>query len=986
MKLRLLPLLSLLSFFLPPHVQASLAPRVSVHPSQRVSSLQTCLSTAFALNPHDVSFPQELFYQFLYVKPYNTRIHVVPAAVTRPTTSAQVAQIVKCAVASSVKVQARSGGHSYGNYGIGGQDGAVVVDLVNFKQFAMNSTTWCATIGAGMLLEEVTSKLHEAGGRAIAHGTCPQVGIGGHATIGGLGPLSRQWGATLDHVLEVEVVLANGTITRANSTHNPDLLFAVKGAAASFGIVTEFVFLTHAEPSSAVIYSYRLQLGSHAAHASTFALWQSIIAEPELDRRLASEIIIFELGMIISGTYFGSRDQYNALDLERRLGQNATVTVTVLNDWLGTVGNWAENEALKLVGGIPGPFYSKSLTFKASTLIPVPGIQDLFNYFDTASKGTLIWFAIFDLEGGAVNDVPQNSTAYAHRDVQFYMQTYAVGIGSISNTTTAFVEGISNTIIRSMPGVAFGAYAGYVEYAIVHSYRTAKKLTGAQTSLACRVSKRLSTLAICSTIHKVSNRRLADRDSREIWLELLKSKMPGQTVVIPVNKSFPFAFLSKPPQRTRPVAPIQVLLPEAPFEETVTVQVTRRRSNSAIIAWAAAVQPGSPSSPRRRGSINGRRSPSRRRGSTSSSRRPSISGRQGTTSYIVIKTPTTAGSYPKDFDLTNLGYSSVFLDLPVTPSVPSPQPKSAAPNNASYSHIPIPPIPDSPHPVKPRRGLSHFRSLTTLTRSRSKSVSSMPSKPSKVQVANVPVTTRKKAQYKFVHAAPLANELALMQFADGGSIESHAKRVMAHQAKAAGPGVGVGAVFRDGEGGLWWDEDEEWEFAHLLSGEQQLVTNSEQTQWVQFEEGEERRGSVSTQDSDLDVRYLVQPADDEDMTNFVPLVLRRPGMSVLALPSRPRRAAKHLLKPEFIVDAAFTAPRSPTSTNSSQFITRRRPAPLKLGPLNHEDRHEFLAASFDPAPATAPLLSPLTPASAAPPHPKAKQSKLGMRALFRRRD
>jgi hypothetical protein len=47
----------------------------------------------------------------------------------------------------------------------------------------------------------------------------------GHATIGGLGPTSRQWGTTLDHIREVEVVLADGTITRANENQNPDLYF-----------------------------------------------------------------------------------------------------------------------------------------------------------------------------------------------------------------------------------------------------------------------------------------------------------------------------------------------------------------------------------------------------------------------------------------------------------------------------------------------------------------------------------------------------------------------------------------------------------------------------------------------------------------------------------------------------------------------------------------------------------------------------------------
>ncbi|KAJ7780247.1 hypothetical protein DFH07DRAFT_467953 [Mycena maculata] len=433
-------------------------------PSQPGSPLQVCLNNVFASSPGNVSYPQDILYETLDVKPYNTNIPVTPAAVTRPGTAEDVAQIVQCAVASAVKVQARSGGHSYGNYGIGGEDGAVVVDMVNFQQFTMDNTTWQATIGSGTLLADVTSRLHDAGGRAIAHGTCPQVGIGGHATIGGLGPISRQWGTALDHVLEVEVVLANGTIARANATQNPDILWVVKGAAASFGIVTEFVFLTRPEPSSAVIYSYKFEFGDFAGLAPTFAAWQDIVADPNLDRKLASEVIIYELGMIISGTYFGTQDEYDALNFTGRLvGTNATASVSVLDDWLGIVGNWAETEALQIVGGVSGPFYSKSLTFKATTLIPANGIQDLFNYFDSADKGTLIWFAIFDVEGGAVNDVAQNATAYAHRDAQFYMQTYAVGVGALSNTTTAFVEGMSSAIMDSMPGVQFGAYAGYVD-------------------------------------------------------------------------------------------------------------------------------------------------------------------------------------------------------------------------------------------------------------------------------------------------------------------------------------------------------------------------------------------------------------------------------------------------------------------------------------------------------------------------------------------
>lgn len=72
-----------------------------------------------------------------------------------------------------------------------GTDGAAVVDLEHLQQFSMDSTTWIATIGSGTLLGDVTQRLQDAGGRAMSHGTCPQVGSGGHFTTGGLGPTSR---------------------------------------------------------------------------------------------------------------------------------------------------------------------------------------------------------------------------------------------------------------------------------------------------------------------------------------------------------------------------------------------------------------------------------------------------------------------------------------------------------------------------------------------------------------------------------------------------------------------------------------------------------------------------------------------------------------------------------------------------------------------------------------------------------------------------
>src|ERR1700759_1448979 len=161
--------------------------------------------------------------------------------------------------------------------GLGGTDGAIVVDLKHFQYVSVDHSTWIATIGAGTRLEDVIKQLYANGKRAMAHGTCPSVGIGGHATIGGLGPTSRIWGAALDHIEEMTVVLADGSAVVASENANQDLFFAMRGAAG-FGIVVEFKFRTRSAPEEAVQFSCMLS-GSYASMAATFRDWQAVVTE-----------------------------------------------------------------------------------------------------------------------------------------------------------------------------------------------------------------------------------------------------------------------------------------------------------------------------------------------------------------------------------------------------------------------------------------------------------------------------------------------------------------------------------------------------------------------------------------------------------------------------------------------------------------------------------------------------------------------------------
>jgi len=81
------------------------------------SAVQKCLEAAVGGNKALLATSATIGYQISHVKPYNLDIPVKPAAVTYPQSAEQVAAIVKCAVDNSLKVQPRSGGHSFANYG-----------------------------------------------------------------------------------------------------------------------------------------------------------------------------------------------------------------------------------------------------------------------------------------------------------------------------------------------------------------------------------------------------------------------------------------------------------------------------------------------------------------------------------------------------------------------------------------------------------------------------------------------------------------------------------------------------------------------------------------------------------------------------------------------------------------------------------------------------------------------------------------------------
>ena len=243
---------------------------------------------------------------------YNERFDgVLPNLVARPVDAADVRTAVSWGVAHGVPLRARSGGHSYAGYST--QSGGMVVDLRNLRGITVDTRNRTATIGAGSQLIDVYAAL-AARGVTIPAGSCPSVGIAGHAMGGGMGLAGRQFGLTADNLLSAQIVTADGRLRTASANSNPDLYWALRGGGGgNFGVVTSFTFRVHPVPRTVAGFTVSWPW-SQAADA--LAAWQAW--GPHAPAAVTSIFHLTASGgqnlVNVSGQYFG-----RASDLGRLL-------------------------------------------------------------------------------------------------------------------------------------------------------------------------------------------------------------------------------------------------------------------------------------------------------------------------------------------------------------------------------------------------------------------------------------------------------------------------------------------------------------------------------------------------------------------------------------------------------------------------------------------------------------------------------------------
>ncbi len=193
-------------------------------------------------------------------KLYNAMIDKHPAMIVRCADVADVIAAVNFGRESGIDTAICCGGHN--GAGLGSVDDGLVIDLAGMRGVRVDPDGETAEVAGGSLFGDIDHATHTLG-RATPGGIIATTGAGGLILGGGIGHLTRKCGLSIDNLLAADVVLADGSLVRADENENEDLYWAIRGGGGNFGVVSSMTLRLH--PVSMVAAGPMLWPLEHAA-------------------------------------------------------------------------------------------------------------------------------------------------------------------------------------------------------------------------------------------------------------------------------------------------------------------------------------------------------------------------------------------------------------------------------------------------------------------------------------------------------------------------------------------------------------------------------------------------------------------------------------------------------------------------------------------------------------------------------------------------
>ncbi|CAI7629755.1 unnamed protein product [Penicillium pancosmium] len=308
-----------------------------------------------------------------------------------------------------IDIAVKGGGHS--TAGTSSSDGGLVIDLSRMNKVTVDRSSKTITAQGGATWKEVDDggAIH---GLVTVGGTVNHTGVGGLTLGAGYGWLSGQFGLTIDNLLSVTVVLADGSLVKASATEHPELFWGLRGAGYNFGVAVEFTYQAYERTNP--VYSGLMAFPPHQLE-NVVQLLNALLAEP--DSRAGAMCIFAQAPdgsgpmIIVICFYDGTKEEGEAqfagfLALEPVLNTVDMIPYSAVNTLQNPQATYGDRKAFK------GIFYEPPLAPKFVRSVFEDFMAKLQSEPDLMASAIILEF----IDMRKICEVPLSATAFASRN------------------------------------------------------------------------------------------------------------------------------------------------------------------------------------------------------------------------------------------------------------------------------------------------------------------------------------------------------------------------------------------------------------------------------------------------------------------------------------------------------------------------------------------------------------------------------------------
>jgi FAD/FMN-containing dehydrogenase len=329
---------------------------------------------------------------------WNATVDHRPRLIVRAAVVADVELAVRVARDLELEIGVRCGGHSAVGHAV--PDDGLMIDLTPMGGVTVDPARRTAVVQGGALLGALDRAAQQYG-LATTAGNVSHTGVGGLTLGGGMGWLARQYALACDNVTGFRVVTADGRTVTATATEHPDLYWGLRGGGGNFGIVTEFRFRLHDTGTRASSVEIDFPLDQAAA---ALRGWRELNATAP---RSATFTAVIEKDTATVGYVWTGAQQ------------DATALVPAIRSLGSPSGERIVEQSylqLQTRSDVPGRHgrrrYSKNHYFRELSDAAIDALIG-------GADNPMFPGAELQAYGGAIAEVPDEETAFSHRDAVF---------------------------------------------------------------------------------------------------------------------------------------------------------------------------------------------------------------------------------------------------------------------------------------------------------------------------------------------------------------------------------------------------------------------------------------------------------------------------------------------------------------------------------------------------------------------------------------